>query len=50
MNKKRKGGSSNQKRVVQGKRTKNFEIVHRYIEKFFMKFDEVIRSFSLLLS
>ena len=35
-----------QKRVIQGKRIKNDEIVRLYIEEFFMKFDEVGRSFS----
>ena len=35
-----------EKRVVQGKRIKNDEIIHVYIEEFFMKFDTVIRSLS----
>ena len=35
-----------QKREVQGKREKIDEIVHKYIEEIFTKFDTAIRSFS----
>ena len=39
----------NQKQVLLGKLAKNFEIVHRYIEKFFATLDNVRRCFSLSL-
>ena len=37
----------NYKQVVQGKRLKNCEIVHVYIEQFWKKFNAVIRSLEL---
>ena len=42
------GGRTNQKRVVLGKQIKIFEIVHRYIEKIFVQFNNVIRGFSFV--
>ena len=38
-----------QKREMQGKRTKYDEIVHKYIEEYFEKFNEAVRSFSNIL-
>ena len=38
-----------QKREMQGKRIKMDEIVHKYIEEIFMKFDTAVRSFSSIL-
>ena len=38
-----------QKREMQGKRTKYDEIVHKYIEEYFEKFNEAVRSFSSIL-
>ena len=35
-----------EKRAVQGKRTKNDETIHKYVEEFFEKFDTVMRSLS----
>ena len=43
-----KSKSNNQKRAVLGKRANIDEIIHRYIEEIFGKFDDVMRRFSLL--
>mgnify|MGYP003475037650 CR=1 FL=1 len=41
-----KESSDKEKRAVQGKRTKNDETIHKYVEEFFEKFDTVMRSLS----
>ena len=42
------GGRTNQKRVRRGKQAKIFETIHVYVEKIFVKFNKVLRSFSFV--